>query len=359
MKRAVLCVLNPENYIDSLSDYSLMIVNPDSTPARLKYLLDRSDYSVLIDQYGEHYRTGNDYGNECALWYTSGTTGDSKFYSFTKSQLDHVSQTIIDAYQLTANDRYLSIMPLWHAHGLGMYWATKRSKCEVSFVRTAQLKSKIDFDPTFISAIPDFLKVLTKQNFKNLRFVRSASSALPTNFYYQLIDSFKAPVIEAFGMTEAGSHCFTNPLNGEQRIGTIGLPSGIEARIDQGHLYIKGPGLFTTDWFDTGDLAEQDSSGYYQILGRSVDRINIRGYKLDPLSLENQLFDQLPNLEECAVFGTNKIKCVYVGPYSEHVVKTALTTLGKQCCPTLVKQLDVIPKNNSGKISRKLLTTLY
>ena len=48
MKRAVLCVPDPENYIDQLDDYSIMIVNPKNTPARLGYLLDRADWSLLI-----------------------------------------------------------------------------------------------------------------------------------------------------------------------------------------------------------------------------------------------------------------------------------------------------------------------
>jgi long-chain acyl-CoA synthetase len=359
MKRAVLCVSNPEDYIDSLEDYSLMVVNPDSSPARLKYLLDKSDYSLLIDQTGEHVRQGSDYPNEATLWYTSGTTGDSKFYSFTKQQLDHVSQTIINDYKLTNNDRYLSVMPLYHGHGFAMYRAIKKVGGEVGFVRVPQLKSKINFDPTYISAIPDFLKILTKQDFKNLRFVRSASSALPTYLYHQLAESFNVPVIEAFGMTESCSHCFTNPLYGEQRIGTIGLPTGIDAKIDEGHLYIKGPSVFTSGWVDTGDLADQDSHGYYRILGRSVDRIDVRGYKLDPLSLENQLYEQLPELQECAIFGIDAVKCVYVGPYNEPVIADTLRSLGKQCRPALVKQLEKIPKNNADKISRKLLNNLY
>jgi long-subunit acyl-CoA synthetase (AMP-forming) len=110
MKRAVLCVTNPEQYIDQLADYSLMIINPDSTPSRLEYLLSHSDYSLLITQHREHQKDGKDYPNERVLWYTSGTTGDSKFYSFTQQQLDHMSQTIINSYRLTSNDRYLSII---------------------------------------------------------------------------------------------------------------------------------------------------------------------------------------------------------------------------------------------------------
>jgi long-subunit acyl-CoA synthetase (AMP-forming) len=70
-------------------------------------------------------------------------------------------------------------------------------------------------------------------------------------------------VIEAFGMTEAMSHCFTNPLEGPQRMGTVGLPDGIEAKIDENnHLHIKGFNVAYDDWYDTGDLAEIDEMGY-------------------------------------------------------------------------------------------------
>lgn len=359
MKRAVLCVTNPEQYIDQLADYSLMIVNPDATPSRLNYLLGHSDYSLLITQQGEQWRDGKDYPNERVLWYTSGTTGDSKFYSFTQQQLDHVSQTIINSYQLTSNDRYLSIMPLWHAHGQGMHWATKQIKCETKFVKTSNLKNTIEFDPTFISAIPDFLKLLINQDFKNLRFVRSASSALPTHLYMQLSQRLNVPIIEAFGMTESASHCFTNPLEGQQRIGTVGLPSGIEAKIDQGRLMIKGPGLAYTGWFDTGDLADQDEFGYYRILGRSQDQINVRGIKINPLSIETQLYNQFPQIQEVAVFGSKKLKCLVSGDVDLEKILQYLLSLGSHCRPKILLNVDIIPKNNNGKISRSDLDTQY
>ena len=88
MKRAVLCVANPQDYINELNDYSIMIINPDSAESRRKYLLDNSDYSLLITDQGTSFRNGQDYANERVLWYTSGTTGDSKFCSFTQNQID-------------------------------------------------------------------------------------------------------------------------------------------------------------------------------------------------------------------------------------------------------------------------------
>jgi acyl-coenzyme A synthetase/AMP-(fatty) acid ligase len=151
----------------------------------------------------------------------------------------------------------------------------------------------------------------------------------------------------------------TNPLDGEQRIGTVGLPDGVEARIDQNKLLIRGPAVADSDWLDTGDLAEQDEAGYFRILGRSVDRINVRGYKLDPLSLENKLYAAFPDLKDLAVFGTDSVKCIYSGPYNKKQIKAVLVSMGQYCYPTVLEEVDSVPKNASGKVSRTMLDKLF
>jgi acyl-coenzyme A synthetase/AMP-(fatty) acid ligase len=357
MKRAVLCVSRPWEIIGNYEkDYSLMIVNPSVSDQRLKYLLDNSDYSLLITEDGIVSRDGNDYPGEKVYWYTSGTTGDSKFFGFSSEQLQIMSKTICDTYDITANDRYFGIMPLWHGHGQGFYWAARHAGCETKFGTLANKDQIESFQPTFVTSIPDFMKSIQKLDLKCLRFVRTASQSLPSFLYQSLKDRFGVPVIEAFGMTEALSHCFTNPLHGEQRIGTVGLPSGIEFRIDdQQHLWIRGPATFYSDWFDTGDLAEQDDRGYVRILGRSIDRINVKGYKIDPLSIENQLYNEFEDIKEVAVFGRDRLKCVYVGDVDLHKVSAFLVFLGTACRPKLLQRIDEIPKNTVGKISRSLL----
>jgi malonyl-CoA/methylmalonyl-CoA synthetase len=359
MKRAVICVTNPQEFIPKLDNYSLMIVNPATNTSRLQYLLDNADYSLLITDAGEQYRAGNDYGTERALWYTSGTTGDSKFRSFTQGQLDYIGKTICNSYNITANDRYLSVMPLWHAHGQGMYWAARYIGCEIKYATPTDLKNKIYFRPTFVSAIPDVLRVMMRQEFKDLRFVRSASSALPDQLYYDLQSWSGVPVIEAFGMTEAASHCFTNPLAGPQRVGTVGLPDGIEANVIDGVLHIQGPAVFQQGWYNTGDLAEQDDKGYYRILGRVQDRIIVKAYKLDPVSIENQLYNLLPDIGEVVVFGSDTVMCIYTGDIEEAVVRRTLIDIGAQCNPKFVQRVDTIPKNTAGKTSRAMLRGLY
>ena len=360
MKRAVLCVSNPQDFIDELKDFSIMILNPNTTEARQQYLLDQSDYTIKITDQGYKDRVGGkDYPNEKLFWYTSGTTGDSTFCSFSQEQLDTMAAKICTTYNITANDRYTSIMPLWHAHGQGFYWAARLAGCKTNFITVKEIKTMPSFSPTFITAVPDILKVIGKLNFNGLRFIRGASAALPDTLYIELKEKFHIPIIEAFGMTEALSHCFTNPLHGEQRIGTVGFPDGIEADIVDGHLFIKGPTVFVDGWYDTGDLAERDQDGYYRILGRHKDQINIRGKKFNPVSLETQLKRNITELTDCVIFGTDSVHCLYVGNCTVDDIRQSLIKINTQCRPTWIEKVVEIPISPSGKISRSWLNTNY
>lgn len=359
MKRAVLCVENPYDYINQLDDYSIMIVNPMAVDSRRKYLLDAADWSVLITDQGSQHRSGGDYSNERVFWYTSGTTGDSKFCSFTQEQIDMSAETICSSYDITANDRYVGVMPLWHAHGQGFYWATQRAQCETHFLTMRDIRRMPEYQPTFVTAVPDVLRVVSQMDFDHLRFVRSASAPLSDSLYQHLVDRFCVPVCEAFGMTEALSHCFTNPLHGEQRVGTVGLPDGIEANIVDGQLYIQGPCVFQPGWYNTGDLAQRDKQGYYKILGRHRDQINVKGKKLNPESLEKQLITNVPGLEHCVIFGSTSVKCLYVGSCDSQDIVQFLLALGPHCRATMIKQVDTIPVSPSGKISRSWLDQEY
>lgn len=359
MKRCVIASRQPWKWIDQFSNYSLMIINPDAPESRYSYLLANSDYSLLVTDEGVTERDGQDYPNEKVFWYTSGTTGDSKFYGFTNDQVDRMASTICQNYDITANDRYYGLMPLWHAHGNGFYWAVKKSGCECQFGSVRNRDEITKFQPSFVTSIPDMIPVVARLDLEHLRFVRTASAALPSRLFDDLKQSFGVPVLEAFGMTETLSHCFTNPLHGEIRVGTVGVPSGIEARIDQDqHLWLRGPNVFTDQWFDTGDLARQDHKGYFVILGRSLDQINIKGIKVNPLSIENQLLNHFPQLAECVIFGRSRLKCVYKGDVEHAQIVGFLRGLGSHLRPSIIHQVSEIPKNTNGKVSRSLLEKL-
>jgi len=247
-------------------------------------------------------------------------------------------------------------MSLWHAHGQSLYWATRRAGCETHFLTTKEVRQLSRLQPTFITAIPDLLKVAYELPLTSLRFVRSGSAPLNNDLYLALKEKFCIPIIEYFGMTEAMSHVLSNPLYGEQRLGTVGIPTaGVEARIQDGHLWIKSAQAYTQDWFNTGDLAEQDEQGYYRILGRSIDRINVRGYKIDPASIERQVKQAIPELGQIVIFGNQTVNCVYTGPVETDQVIQTLRAIHPACYPSWISQLESIPDSGSGKLSRNWL----
>ena len=357
MKRVVIAVKKPWEVIPQYPDHSIMIVDPSTPDRRYQYLLDRSDYSILHTDQGLVQRGGGDYPNERIVLYTSGTTGDSKFYGYSQSQLDHVCDTIIKSYQLTDQDRYFGIMPLWHAHGNGFYWATLRAGVHCAYGAPTDIKKMEQFQPTLITAVPRILKAILPLDLKHLRFIRSASAPLPDSLYCQLRAKFNVPVIEAFGMTEACSHCFTNPLLGPQRMGTVGQPSGIEAKIDADqHLWIRGPSVHLPNtWIDTGDLAEVDAEGYYSIQGRSVDQINVDGIKVNPHSLETQCLAEFPSIEQIVVYGIDRVRVQYVGSVPPDQVAAWFRSQGTHCRPELCESVEQILDNDLGKVSRAWL----
>lgn len=360
MKRAVICVTRPWEHISAWEkDYSIMAVNPNDHPTKLNHLISESDYSLLIKDDGIIERQGGDYGDEKILWYTSGTTGLPKLYSFSQTQLSRKLRTVQSAYQITANDRYVGCMPLWHGHGQLFYFLAQAVGFESYFGTIKDIKLMEQVQPTFITSIPDLMPVFMKLDLTHLRFARTASSALPDHMYQKMCEKWRCPVIEAFGMTEALSQCFSNPLHGPQRPGTVGLAQDIEVVLKGKHLWIKGPCTVNQDWVDTGDLAEQDDHGYYRILGRYRDQIKIRGIAINPLILENALLNHFSDITECVIFGTDQLKCLYIGDVTPNQVTSFLKTFGTHCRPTLCQAVEQIPKNTNGKISRPHLCDLY
>jgi acyl-coenzyme A synthetase/AMP-(fatty) acid ligase len=103
------------------------------------------------------------------------------------------------------------------------------------------------------------------------------------------------------------------------------------------------------------DLAEQDDRGYYRILCRSVDQLNIRGKKFNPVSLESQLLKHITTLEACAVFGNHELNCVYVGDCEPEQIQQFLFELDRHLRLASLTQVDTIPVPASGKISRIFL----
>ena len=260
--------------------------------------------------------------------HTSGTTSHPKIVPLRQCNLGCSAAGIAESLNLTAADRSLNVMPLFHIHGLlagllaplsvgGSVAATEGFD---AFRFFGQIR---DLRPTYYTAVPTMHQMVLARSARHagearsagLRFVRSSSASLPGPVLEELRDLFGVPVIEAYGMTEATHQMCANPLPpGEAKIRSVGLPTGIALAIldevghhqppgTRGEVSIKGPTVingyennpaadeaaFTHGWFRTGDEGYLDPDGYLYLTGRLKEQINRGGEKVSPLEVDEVL----------------------------------------------------------------------
>ena len=260
--------------------------------------------------------------------HTSGTTARPKIVPLSQRNVTVSAANIAASLSLTAADRCLNVMPLFHIHGLiGALLASLKAgasvACAPGFDAFRFFASVDETEPTWYTAVPTMHQLVLSRAGRQadviarrkLRLIRSSSAALPPVVMAQLEETFGAPVIEAYGMTEASHQMATNPLPPAQRKpGSVGLGAGVEVAImdDDGRLLasgatgevvIKGGNVtagyesnpeanaasFTSGWFRTGDQGYQDGDGYLFLTGRLKEIINRGGEKISPREVDEVL----------------------------------------------------------------------
>jgi len=331
--------------------------------------------------------------------HTSGTTSRPKLVPLRQRNLAYSAENIARTYNLSPEDVALCVMPLFHIHGLmASTMATLYSG------GTVVVPGKFDpltFWPvgqehgaTWYSAVPTIHQMLLMRNrgerppgAEKLRFIRSSSSALSPETMAQLEARFGAPVIEAYGMTEASHQMASNPLPPRTRKpGTVGLETGIRiAVMDEhgnllaqgasGEVVIQGPSVidgyasnpeanaksFTNGWFRTGDVGVLDQDGYLSLIGRIKEMINRGGEKIAPREIDEVLL-QHPAVGEAVAFGTphpswgEEVAAAVVlkSPATEkELIAFARERLADFKVPRKVFIVEHIPRTGSGKTQRR------
>ena len=335
------------------------------------------------------------------ILHTSGTTSRPKMVPLTQKNLCTSADNIRQTLHLTAEDRCLNIMPLFHIHGL-MAAVLATIKAGGSLVCTPGFYAPrffgwIDtFHPTWYTAVPtmhqailsraqDNLAIIQKSS---LKFIRSSSASLAPNVMKDIEDTFGVPMIEAYGMTEAAHQMASNPLPPERRKpGSVGLPAGPEIAIMHedrstflpngatGEIVIRGNNVtlgylnnpeantksFAKGWFRTGDQGYLDEEGYLFISGRLKEIINRGGEKISPREVDEMLLSH-PGILQAVTFsvpdeslGEDVAAAVIVQDdhLSELEIKTYLSDkLAPHKIPNQIVILDEIPKGPTGKIQR-------
>ena len=330
--------------------------------------------------------------------HTSGTTSRPKGVPLTHGNLVASLGNIGDTYALTPDDVAMVVMPLFHVHGLiGVALSTLRTGGSIvvpsRFSASRFWEESLSSGATWYSAVPTIHQILLMRADaddaprESFRFIRSCSAALAPSVFDDLESRFGAPVLEAYGMTEASHQMASNLLPpGARKPGTVGVGTGVEIGImddggallspdGMGEVVIKGPNVtlgyhnnpeanaesFTNGWFRTGDQGFLNAEGVLTLTGRIKELINRGGEKISPLEVDAVLLRH-PSVAEAVCFGVSDVK--YGEAVQAAVVLSDTTSeddirsfcgghLADFKVPDRVYLVESLPRTATGKIQRR------
>lgn len=346
--------------------------------------------------------------DDALLLYTSGTTGLPKGVILSHKNVVAGGLYTAMAHELTPEDRALCSLPLYHINGEIVTAVTPLvsggSVVMPHKFRTSDFWELIsEYGCTWFSVVPTIISYLTSgsdiegKNLKldQLRFGRSASSALPPSLHKEFEEKFKVSIVETMGLTETAAPVFSNPMDPSKRkYGSPGLAVGNRAKIidaagkelplgAQGEIMIRGDNVMKgyykapdktaeaidpDGWLHTDDIGYLDQDGFVFVIGRIKELIIKGGENIAPKEIDEVLYKH-PAVRDAAavgipddVYGEEIMACVTLKPghkVSEQELQIhCLEELGKFKTPKIVRFMDELPKGPSGKIQRLKLPEL-
>jgi long-chain acyl-CoA synthetase len=351
--------------------------------------------------------------DSAVLMYTGGTTGVSK-----GAQLSH-KNIFVNAYQVLAwinglegGNRVLTTLPLYHSYAMTCCMnpgsITPSTAILVPDPRDIEdvLKNIHKHKPDLYPGVPAMYVAIInhpdvhKYDLSSIKACNSGAAPLPVEVQDRFQELTGARLVEGYGLSEASPVTHTNPIWGDNRIGTIGLPyPDTEVKIvdvetgehvlgvgEVGELCIRGPQVMKgywnmptetantlrpdpaggDPWLHTGDIAVMDEDGYFQIVDRKKDMIlGAGGYNIYPREIEDVLYENA-KVKEAAAAGIfvpdkgERVK-VYVvlkegeQATQEEIIEFCRENLAPYKVPKFVEFRDELPKTLVGKILRRAL----
>jgi long-chain acyl-CoA synthetase len=343
------------------------------------------------------------------LQYTGGTTGIPKGAMLTHYNLMANIEQVRTWGTLHPGDIHLSVLPLFHIFGMTVtmnspiYMRSTMVMLPDPRDIPSVIKTIEKYRPAIFCGVPTMYIALIntpgieKHNLRSIRLCISGASALPVEVQRKFEALTGGRLVEGYGLTETSPVTHVNPLDDprKNRPGSIGIPvSDTEAKIvdlesgehdlppdKAGELVIRGPQVMMgywnkpednkvsirDGWFHTGDIATMAPDGYFSIVDRKKDMIDVSGFKVWPREVEETLFEH-PAIQEAAVVGIpdarsgEAVKAFVVlkkgsegKVTAEEISKFCKERIASFKAPKFVEFKDALPKTAVGKVLRREL----
>jgi long-chain acyl-CoA synthetase len=352
------------------------------------------------------YATTDPVNDTAVLQYTGGTTGVSKGAMLTHYNLYSNAVRVANHLPLTPDDVSLAVLPLFHIFGLttaltAPLYASSQSVLLPNFhvkdVVDAIRKKRV----TCFCGVPSMYIAIVNHpkagefDLSSVRACISGGSALPAEVRKLFNSLTGGNLVEGYGLSETSPVTHCNPLvEGGARAGSIGIPfPETDARIvdmddptkllppgAMGELAVKGPqvmkGYWNNEgetslvlhdgWLLTGDIAKMDEDGFFYIVDRKKDMVNVSGMKVYPREVEELLFEH-PGVREAAIIGvpdgfSGEAVKAFVVPKEgvtdldpKEIIEYCSARLTKYKVPKTVEIVNELPKSLIGKVLRRKL----
>ena len=340
------------------------------------------------------------------LLYTGGTTGTPKGAMLTHRNL------VANALQMNAwvwdtrpqkHDVYLGVIPFFHSYGMTVVMNLAISSASSivllpRFVIKDVLRAIARWRPTVFPAVPTIYNAIAYHplssgyDLRSIRVCISGAAPLPAEVQQAFESVTGARLVEGYGLTEAAPVTHCNPIYGERRTGSIGLPIPLtDARIidpesgepleagEVGELAVRGPQVMkgywsrpdeTADmirdgWLHTGDMARMDEDGYFYVVDRKKDLILVNGFSVFPREVEEALYENEKVLEVVVAGVPDKRQGELVKAYvvlqpdaevtEAELRRFAAERLADYKVPSQIEFRENLPKSAVGKYLRREL----
>ena len=390
---------------------SVLIVQPEESPNAETFdsqsHVKSFSFSETVSSQSTACRPADTHRDDIAIWlFTSGSTGHPKGAVHLQHDLPYNTEVFAKrTMNVNENDLTVSVPKLFfgYATGTNLLFPFAVGGATALFAERSTPEKMFEvidrYKPTILTTVPTMINSMlnvadaSAHDLSSIRFCYSAGEALPVELYHRWQETFGAEICDGIGSAEM-FHIYVTNRPGDVKPGSLGrIVAGYEAKIvdahgsevatgEMGTLKIKGDSAalcywnahekskatFAGDWCTSGDQFHVDADGYYWYHGRSDDMLKVSGIFVAPAEIENCLLQHEAVLE-CAVVGHEDddglvkpkafiVVCAGVTiteALADEIKDFVKTRIALYKYPRWIEFVASLPKNDRGKIDRKLL----